>query len=177
MLKVIFIAVIICVIYFIAKNKTKKSDNTPQTNPTQTDMEHYEKLQLSRFCDIISESLDIMCKTTNTGTFFSRYDVTVKMLNKAISVESCIAGNNTKRPSEILQDFYNTKDELINEFLKRAFQKTIDDASSLKTEKGKQNRLTNFFSEIESYNNYLSSANLILLTELKKRANLCNPNT
>lgn len=97
--------------------------------------------------------------------FFSNYDELMFVLSELIEFEGCFPFYKPT-PSEMKQEYTFSRNELTNNFIYRWWDSVLNQASGLKTIKGKQNKIDKCKNELLLYKNYLSEDNLKLLDEL-----------
>jgi hypothetical protein len=61
------------------------------------------------------------------------------------------------------------KENHINVFIKRSFDRMQKEAAELKTEKGQMNKVIKYFDEMSKYNDSMFPPNIELLEDLKQR--------
>ena len=151
---------------------TKKDDNhnrTKKASDLTNSIYSFNVQALNRSMQILSDSINLIESTTNAPTFFSRLDLIEETLYECIQIEkTIILPSDTTPPSQMLQQFTSQKTELVHNFIHRSFTKMLENAATLKTEKGRQNRYVNFFSEFDEYQQYLNETNLSFLNSLKQ---------
>lgn len=114
----------------------------------------------------IAEDSEYLVNTTvNPDVFFSRYDLLIKQYTKLSQVENYI-NLSVKMPSVYLADLETLRDYNTSLFIKRWYSRLKEDVETLKTEKGKKNRLIKNFTKLSTYKYYLSESNIELLKKL-----------
>lgn len=98
---------------------------------------------------IAQESLDIMNKTNNLDTFFSRYETAMQ---HALTLEQARKADiYVSVPLGFSDSILATKSEQQGNVLKRAFENELHEINKLKTNKGKLNRIDKFIEKVKSY--------------------------
>lgn len=135
------------------KNLIKEENKLIKSNKNNKTPEEYESLFLEMVSKnndrIARDSLAIIQNTKNAETFFSRYDLALKKMNR-------------KNKNILVNSF----DNLCEKFLYRFDNKISTKLMSLKTQKAKINNLYKFKSEIEPYLYRLSYENKNLYNDI-----------
>lgn len=129
-------------------------------------------LYVTQMDRILKDNCNLINNTCTTDVFFSRFELTVNILKTLISIEDCISLS--PLPSEELNKLYEHKDILIIQFVDRALEKTLNSASSLKTKKGKENRIKKFFESLLKYSSTFSKDVTNHINELGNTYNFYN---
>lgn len=147
----------------IVSNTLNKSCNTNNyhkltsnnTNNVQTDIDNrinsnslYSTYFLEQVKNQIKESNEIINKTTNPETFFNRLNFLLDKLLFLSQYEDNYIINN----SNAIKDYnsaLNNIETLVNNFIDRSYNYELEKASKLKTDKGKQDRIINYFKKLE----------------------------
>lgn len=128
----------------------------------------YSKIPLSNQLNLYNsylqqalESSQIIETTANPETYFSRYNLLLDRLDKLISITEDprllnIEGDFT----QVKQKLISNKDEISNKFIERAKLKTKIGMATLKTDRGKENRVNKLKDELLSYSTYLNQDQL-----------------
>lgn len=95
--------------------------------------------QVENYQRIMKDSSYIVDNTTNIETFFSRFELLLGTCQLIIPFEECIKFNDPK-PSQVYQEIMQQREEAIEQFVSRHLAFIVDDASTLKTERGKKAR-------------------------------------
>lgn len=106
---------------------------------------------------ILQESSEILQNTTNPDIFFSR----IKVFHKAINTLDVLSKEVplTVNPEEMQTAFEKDKQEMIYDFIIRAYNKVWEEANQMKTEQGKKRKFQKFFDDIEPYTPYMDERN------------------
>ena len=142
-------------------------DGNPQCNVMQQedyaalDIDRLKRLAAERannYLRIIKDSAYIAENTTNVETFFSRYNLMLNSYKALIRFEDFLSFGDNK-PSQAYQQILQSREETIEEFISKYIAFVVDDASELKTERGKNARykkahenLTLYYAEISDDN-------------------------
>jgi tetratricopeptide (TPR) repeat protein len=97
--------------------------------------------------------------------FFLNYDELIVLLSELIDFEECFPFYEPK-PSEMKQEYMLNRNELTNDFIRRWWDSVLNQASDLKTVKGKQNKIDKCKEQLLLYKNELSEENLNLIENL-----------
>lgn len=112
---------------------------------------------------IVSDSIDIVRSTTNPDVFFSRLDLLFENLSILKSYEPYIPFEGS--PSENYETLQANKQLLIKTFLVRYHETIRNQATTLKTARGKANRYKMFTESLVPYYNYLDADNLLFIQD------------
>lgn len=132
----------------------------------------YSKIPLSSQLDLYNsyikqalESSQIIETTVNPETYFSRYKFLLDRLDKLISIAEDPRLLSAKSDfTQVKQKLISNKDKISNKFIERAKLKTKIGMATLKTERGKENRLNKLKDELLSYSTYLNQHQLEYIT-------------
>lgn len=122
--------------------------------------------------NIFNESINLFKETTNPEIFFSRYHLAIEKgkeiialmaMHEFLSVEIT---HDSQTINGTVDRFISEKDIIVNDFIERYYYETVEKAQSLKTEKGKQNRLTHAYSHLLEFTEQLSENNIALIKKL-----------
>lgn len=146
---------------------------TDTPNEVLTEMKNnYSLMQAEGDLKILSDSIELIKSTSNIETFISRFELAQQ---KALTLEQAVSAG-VKIPSKItsFKELNDLKQIYAPKILKEAYEKVKNDASKLKTEKGRLNRYQKFndlleennlfFDEFEEYDEVISS----LMKDIKK---------
>lgn len=97
--------------------------------------------------------------------FFDNYDKLCSALKELSEIEYDYY---EPTPAQELMELKDNEQELIRKFLTRAWVKTISEARSLKTDKGRDNKIKKFFKEIEPYEERFGEQTLLIIEKAKK---------
>lgn len=142
---------------------------------------HVDVASLNRDLEILNDCARLIENTTNPEVFFSRYELYMNKLSILSNAEKLRQVKVTGESFCQKYEEMNTEDkkvEFINDFMDRMWTDTCRKAEGLKTDKGKQNRYTRFFTTLQTYEEKmpeqciqhykaLTPVNLSQLTELQ----------
>lgn len=117
---------------------------------------------------IINESAEIANTTKNIGIFFSRYQLLIEHLSYLALLEPYISF--TGKPSDNLSKIKADEINIINNLIDRVF----NDINTLKTERGRKNRILKLKEELLTYQQYLHEENTSYFASKCEKANLSN---
>lgn len=149
------------------------SDTQLDNLSRQVLLDEAEKITMFQLVKISNDCATLIGETTNPDVFFSRYELLVETLTKLTHFENYDGLTFYEgKPSEKLKkaldpQFYET---IVNDFINRSYQKSVQDASKLKTESGRKNRTLKYFSIMEPYKSKMNGSTLDLLDDLKRQA-------
>ena len=165
-------------IYNKVYNKTTTSafsdKNTTSSNGTL--QANYIKTSLSALLNQLNETAKIINSTTNSDTLFGRLDFLFECCDRLYPYEE-LGMTNSISVDEQKTEFYNKIPDIIDAFIQRCYDREYNNALSLKTEKGRQNRMIRFFNNISEELNhygkqYITSQNAEKLNSLLNDHNL-----
>lgn len=100
---------------------------------------------------IVSDCVNLLNTSTNLQTVISRYDVLVDALTRLSGYEGNPAVSFPRElPSETLVRISGEQSEIFNRAIRRAYDDVLHKCAALKTEKGRKNRQTKFFDELNA---------------------------
>lgn len=99
----------------------------------------------------IKEAETILAQTTDMAEFFSALDVYVDQTERLKQIEVI---NAEPEMPEFTED--SAADDYTLAFIDRTFKKEVESASTLKTDRGKQNRYRKYFDALSAYDSQLS---------------------
>ena len=114
---------------------------------------------LTQHMAIVEDCKDLINKTDNPGTFFSRYDLLIEHLQTMADFEPYIQFYGYQ-PIEAIKYYLDRKNHYTNKMIDRRYNKALIKADSLKTEKGKKNQFIKAYEELKGHSSSLSSDNL-----------------
>ena len=114
---------------------------------------------LTQHQNILEDCKDLVNKTDNPDTFFSRYDLLIEQLEIMVKFEPYIQFYGYQ-PKESLEYYLSQKDRYANKMIDRRYNKALIKADSLKTEKGKKNQFIKAYEELKKLTPSLSPDNL-----------------
>lgn len=163
------------VLFAFAYRSAKKEHETsekgvpPTGQPTTVTYEEAIRESVLREIEIMNDCIELVNSSCNFSTVTFRYSLLIETLTKLswhTDQELRIAGVSPERPfKETLEAIQSQKDMIINQAIKRAYDRTVEDAKALKTEKGRQNRLAKFKASILA-SATVSQANVSYLNSL-----------
>ena len=163
------------VLFIFAYRSTKKeheNSNTDMPSSGQRATVTYEEAvreSIRREIEIMNDCVELVNNSCDFSTVTYRYSLLIETLTKLSQYtvqELQIAGVSPERLfKETLETIQSQKDMIINQAIKRAYDHTVEDAKTLKTEKGRQNRLAKFKASI-SASATVSQANISYLHSL-----------
>lgn len=118
-----------------------------------------------QFLRHVNESIDLINSTKNPETFFFRYNFLIKRLNQLVNMEKYISFTGEK-PSIALERVMLEKPTMVNVFLERCYEDTLEKASKLKTPKARQRRIEDFCSALNPYLDQMEEDNIEKINEL-----------
>jgi hypothetical protein len=120
---------------------------------------------------IVNDCVNLIGSTIDPKTFFTRFDLLTTHLKALSKVENHYSFSGIS-PSAQFKKLLTDKEMMINAFIDKSYKKLLSKASSLKTEKAKQNNINKFFDNMYSYKNNMSSLNIEHLEKLKNSIDL-----
>lgn len=132
----------------------------------------YSKIPLSNQLNLYNsylqqalESSQIIETTANPEIYFSRYNLLLDRLDKLISITEDPRLLNVEGDfMQVKQKLISNKDEISNKFIERAKLKSKIGIATLKTDRGRENRLNKLKDELLSYSAYLNQEQLEYIT-------------
>ncbi len=126
-------------------------ESIDRTTPEEAIAE-IDRINAKIFMDEFQDSLNIMQKTTNPETFFSRYDLAMERLDgmaelqqKGIKFTSDISSLKAQALSQ------ETAADTVNVLIDNAYTKQLQKLSTLKTERGRANSNQRWYASFEPY--------------------------
>ncbi len=159
--------------------KTKIESSQKFPNELAESINESAKALVSNYLEAFSNTEKIIMSTTDVYTFFSRYELFDKHFNRLVenlkkhSELSGVDYFETFSISKLYQDMLEiveNKEANLTLLIQRWYHKIIEEASSLKTEKGRKNRISRCFEEMRSFSDQFSAENKALLEDLEKQA-------
>lgn len=124
---------------------------------------------IRREIEIMNDCVELVNNSCNFSTVVHRYDGLIRSLTKLSRFtpqELQIARVSPRQPfSASLKEIQTQKDAIFNQAIQRAYDRTVEDSKSLKTEKGRQNRLEKLKASILGCSS-LSDANIAYVNSL-----------
>ena len=109
--------------------------------------------------------MKIIKETTNPDTFFYRYGFLLQRLTELQKMERVIKFKNVK-PSQVKRGFLEQKPEIIHDLIIRCQNKYMSKYNTMKTKKGKLNKINAFKAEFEPFLPEMDSDNIAFLNQL-----------
>ena len=134
-----------------SKQKKVKLDNT-------FSREDFYQMNYKRDFQILHDSKELLLSTNNPSVFFSRYDLFYEKLNNLVDDERkgyIEAENGTYKEYFDVVSKDDFRNELIKEFIDRSWNKTCVDASELKTQRGINNRINKYKTEMSEFDDHI----------------------
>ena len=130
-------------------------ENTTVTVHNRKEAEFYASGMLK----IVNDCANLVNTTKKADVFFPRYYLLLEKLENLAKLENfnCFRGT---PPSVNLSETLNKKVLTINDFIDRFYDDTLFQISNLKTEKAKEKRIENFYTELSKYNDYMLPENI-----------------
>lgn len=130
-------------------------ENTTVTVHNRKEAEFYASGMLK----IVNDCANLVNTTKKADVFFPRYYLLLEKLENLAKLENfnCFRGT---PPSVNLSETLNKKVLTINDFIDRFYDDTLLQISNLKTEKAKEKRIENFYTELSKYNDYMLPENI-----------------
>lgn len=164
--------VILFVLAYRSAKKEHEISNSDMMSVKQRPPVTYEdavRESIRREVEIMNDCIELINSSCNFSTVTFRYSILIETLTKLsrhTDQELRIAGVFPEEPfGETLETIQSQKDMIINQAIRRAYDRTVEDAKMLKTEKGRQNRLAKFKASILA-SATVSQANISYLNSL-----------
>ena len=108
---------------------------------------------------IANDCANLVNTTKNPDVFFMRYNLLINKLENMAKLEpfKCFKGT---LPSQNLANILNKKELTINDFIDRFYSDTLEQINKLKTERAKEKRIENFYTNLSKYNDYMLPKNV-----------------
>lgn len=124
---------------------------------------------IHREIEILNDCTELVNTSCEFSTVTFRYSLLIETLTKLsqhTAQELQIAGVSPEQPfAESLEMVQRQKDIILNQAIKRAYDRTVENAKTLKTETGRQNRLAKFKASVLASAS-VSQANISYLNSL-----------
>ena len=127
------------------------------------------EMMAPQWMKILIESRDIVNRTTDPETFFSRYDTLKEKAAQLASISKYVKFKGTK-PAEVLRMAVEQEQAAVRDLILRCFQKAVLGAEKVKTEKGKRSQVEKFQTSLEPYFFRMSDENARLVQDLHDEA-------
>lgn len=108
---------------------------------------------------IANDCANLINTTKNPDVFFMRYNLLINKLENMAKLEPFKCFNGTS-PSQNLANILNKKELTINDFIDRFYNDTLAQINKFKTEKAKEKRIENFYTNLSKYNDYMLPKNV-----------------
>lgn len=108
---------------------------------------------------IANDCANLVNTTKNPDVFFMRYNLLINKLENMAKLEPFKCFNGTS-PSQNLANILNKKELTINDFIDRFYNDTLAQINKFKTEKAKEKRIENFYTNLSKYNDYMLPENV-----------------
>lgn len=103
-------------------------------------------------------------ESTSASAFFENYDKLCAALHELTTLNYEF---HEPFPGDELKELQANEQEYIRRFLSRSWLKTVSEAAKLKTDKGRTNRISLFFKNLEQYTYRFSAETLKMLSDAK----------
>ena len=131
--------------------------NYPNT-ATWKELASAAQISAPNWWEIVIDSSHLIEETVNAEVYFSRRDLIFDCLNK-LCVAECVI-EMPLSAQDILELAKNEERKSEADFIDRSYTKMLEKAESLKTERGKRNRMINFYKSILKYKDKIYAENL-----------------
>lgn len=126
-------------------------ESVDRVTPEETIAE-IDRMNAKIFMDEFQDSLNIMQKTTNPETFFSRYDLAMERLDNMVELQQkgikFTSDLSSLKAQALSQE---TTADTVNAMINNAYIKQLQKLSSLKTERGRTNSNQRWYASFEPY--------------------------
>ncbi len=148
-----------------------------ERNFTQNDIINIQKLasqgknfEPSDIFRILNDCESILKESHNIDTVLSRLELAREKIQDLRELENYNLYSMKPDSQYFINKFTDKQDDILKFTILRSYEKTKADAQTLKTEKGRINRINKFFTNLESYDN-LSNTVKDYINSLKTREN------
>jgi|GEM_PF-4973842 len=166
----LFIALFVAVLaYTFSKKEPKRIDIT---SPEQERAHRTAHANAQNWLDIFENNMDLMKKTSDPDIYFSRVDETNEVaivLASAINHKHISLSNNL---TNAILDISENKLCLTRDFLLKNYSNLIKNIESLKTNKTKIMKLTNYVNSVSTYASQFNDDNLKIYLRQEKECNM-----
>ena len=130
----------------------------------------FMKKQVPGLTKQVNDCISLMDSTVKPDVFFSRYDFLLETLARLSEIAKYVKITGGK-PAELLKKMSapRTREEAVDTFIRRSHAKMMEDAASMKTEKGRASKIEQYHTAMSSYAGRMSAANRTALESLKAR--------
>ena len=126
-------------------------ESIDKTTPEEAIAE-IDRMNAKIFMDEFQDSLNIMKKTADPGTFFSRYDLALERLDNMIELQQKGIKFTCDLPALKAQALnQETTVETVNVLIDNAYAKQVQKLSTLKTERGRSNSTQRWYASFEPF--------------------------
>lgn len=126
-------------------------ESVDRTTPEEAIAE-IDRMNAKIFMDEFQDSLNIMQKTTNPETFFSRYDLAMERLDNMLELQQkgikFTSDLSSLKAQALSQE---TTADTVNALIDNAYIKQLQKLSTLKTERGRTNSNQRWYASFEPY--------------------------
>lgn len=116
----------------------------------------------------IQDCVKLVNETTTPGVFFSRYDTMIEHMEWMARIEKYYPFKHPF-PSENLERVKRQKVATINDFIDRSYQKLMLSLLKLKTEKGRRNKVADWYNLMTFYSDKMEDENVMRYSEIYSR--------
>lgn len=120
------------------------------------------------YLKIAQDCAKLVNTTVKPDVFFSRYDLLESVLACLVLTEPYVKFNGTQ-PMAQLRKVQAQRLQAERDFIQRSYDRMIQEARALKTEKGQSGRLVKYFTTMEGYAEQLGPDGAAYLQSLKER--------
>lgn len=147
--------VLIYVWYPKTSNSKEVTQNQADECLVRGDNLPLEYADVDRLWEIVDESLSIITTTVNPDTFFSRFNLIFEMIEKIIEQDK-----NASLARGELEKLKQSKPQFIDKFIDIMWEDTQKRMQSLKTERGKINRVDCYKKKLQKYESEMTTDNI-----------------
>lgn len=173
LIPVFVIGVVVLVIFAYRSTKKEHEPGNQQTSPFRQQRavtsEDAIRGSICREIEILNDCVELVNSSCEFSTVTYRYSLLIETLTKLsqhTAQELQIAGVSPEQPfAESLETIQRQKDIILNQAIKRAYDRTVEKSRTLKTETGRQNRLAKFKASVLASAS-ISQANISYLNSL-----------
>lgn len=119
-------------------------------------------LKISHDCE------KLINNTMNPDVFFSRFELLESVCACLVLIQPYVKFTGTQ-PRKAFKTLQEIRPMAAKAFIERSYEKMIQQADGLKTEKGRTNKIEKYFSSMNPYLNRLDDDSLHYLNELKSK--------
>lgn len=145
LIPILFLMIMLMVffIWLIWRKRNKKKPiyyPMPQKTVKLTD---YQALEIRRQFEILNDCVSVIGTTVSADVFFSRLNLALETLKKLEGYVQLGTLPNEEL-SNLRSEFTNGLEEIVDDFIERAYAKEVLSANQLKTDNGRKKRLQRF---------------------------------